>query len=93
MTQKSPTLAYLQFAWPTAAGVLVLQSIAISWLGGTETIAAWSALLPILSGIVLAMGAAAGGGPLVADHIKSRASPAPLGERTPAIGFEAPRED
>lgn len=71
--KKRPALLYLQIAWPSAAIALLIQSMAVTWLGGPAAAATWAGLLPILSGLVLAMGAAAGGGPLVADQIKARA--------------------
>jgi hypothetical protein len=69
---KHPTLVFLQLAWPSAALALILQSVALTWLGKPEAVAAWAAVLPILSGIVTMMGIAAGGGPLIADQIRAK---------------------
>lgn len=72
MTRRA-ALRFLQFLWPSAAVALIVQSAAVTWLGSPEGQAAWAGLLGPLSGLVLAMGAAAGGGPLAADAIKAKA--------------------
>jgi len=72
MSKRAP-LRFLQTAWVALGLALFLQSAAIAWLGTPAQVAAWTVLLPILSGIDLAMGAAAGGGPLLSDKIKASA--------------------
>lgn len=73
MSKKNKALVYIQFAWPSAAIVMILNSILVAWLGSSTQVSAWINLVPLVSGVVTFMGVAAGGGPLVADQIKAKA--------------------
>lgn len=56
------TLTLIKAMWPVLVAVLVLVSalIAMAW---PDRMAAWGTALPLLSGLVVAMGTAAWGGP------------------------------
>lgn len=71
-SRRAP-LRFLQYAWPCVAFVVVANSIATTWAGSVEQVHSWIEQLPLLSGIVTIMAAAAGGGPLLADQIKAKA--------------------
>jgi hypothetical protein len=73
MSKKNKALVYIQFAWPSAAIVMVLNSILVAWVGSASQVSAWMSLVPLVSGVVTFMGVAAGGGPLVSDQIKAKA--------------------
>jgi hypothetical protein len=62
----------LKAAWPLLVAVLVLVSAVVA-VGMPDRMAAWGVALPLLSGMVIAMGAAAFGGPAVkrAQEIRS----------------------
>ena len=62
--QDSWTLVLIKAMWPwlTAALVLVSAVIAMAW---PERMAAWGQALPLLVGLVAAMGTAAWGGPVL----------------------------
>jgi hypothetical protein len=70
--KKKWTLTLIQSAWVIESALLILYTIfAVPFLD-TERLSLWLAALPILSSIIAAQGTAAGIGPLVSDHIKSR---------------------
>lgn len=73
MAKKNKGLLFIQFAWPVLAVILIVNSIVVTWFGSPGQINAWLGLLPMSTAIVSLMGAAAGGGPLVADQIKAKA--------------------
>jgi hypothetical protein len=69
---KKWTLAFIQAAWVAEAAALILYTFCAVPLLDTERLSLWLTALPILSGIIAGQGAAAGIGPLVSDHIKTR---------------------
>jgi hypothetical protein len=71
--KKSWTLVMLQASFPVLSGVLVGQSIAVAWTTSPDPASRWIQMLPIVGGVVGALGAAAGIGPLAADKIKQQA--------------------
>lgn len=73
MAKKGKGLLFIQFAWPILGILLIVNSIIITWIGTPTQINAWLGLLPLSTAVVSLMGAAAGGGPLVADQIKAKA--------------------
>ena len=73
MAKKGKSLVFIQFTWPILGIILVANSLVVTWFGSPEQINAWLGLLPLSTAIVSLMGAAAGGGPLVADQIKAKA--------------------
>ncbi|OHE63843.1 MAG: hypothetical protein A2001_01390 [Treponema sp. GWC1_61_84] len=70
---KRSALRFLQRFWPCAAGAVIANSIALSWMGEPSRVSAWIGMLPLISGVITLLGVAAGGGPLVADQIKAKA--------------------
>ena len=72
MSRRGP-LRFLQYLWPLASVAILANTALIIWAGDLVQANAWIEALPIMSGIVAIMGTAAGGGPLVSDHIKAKA--------------------
>jgi hypothetical protein len=70
--KKAWTLRFIQAAWVVEVGVLVLYTLGIVACLDTERVNLWLKALPVLGGLIGTQGAAAGIGPLVADHIKTR---------------------
>lgn len=60
--KDSWTLVLIKAMWPWLVAVLVLVSSVIA-IGWPTRMSAWAVALPILAGLVTAMGAAAWGGP------------------------------
>jgi hypothetical protein len=72
--KKRWTLTLIQSAWVIESGLLIFYTLCAVILLDTERLSLWLTALPVLSGIIAGQGAAAGIGPLVSDHIKSRAA-------------------
>jgi hypothetical protein len=72
MAKKNLTLTVIQFAWVAESALLIFYTLCAVPLLDTERLALWLTALPILSSVIVGQGAAAGIGPLVSDHIKSR---------------------
>lgn len=58
------TLTVLKVAWPTLAALLVVTTVILA-LALPDRMPVWISAMPFLSGIVVAMGAAAFGGPAI----------------------------
>jgi len=71
--KRRAPLKFLQYTWPCLAASAIINSILITWFGSAAQAAAWAGLLPLVSGVITIMAAAAGGGPLIADQIKAKA--------------------
>ncbi len=73
MKPRRGTLVFLQYLWPCLAASAVVNTVIVTWAGTPGQVIAWSNALPVISGIVAIMAAAAGGGPLISDQIKAKA--------------------
>jgi hypothetical protein len=76
--KKNWTLTLVQFAWVAESAVLIIYTLCAVPLLDPERLSLWCTALPILSGIIVGQGAAAGVGPLVSDHIKTRNNDKPF---------------
>jgi hypothetical protein len=69
---KNFTLRFIQIAWVVETiGVIIFSMFAIVFLKA-DKITLWHQYLPLISGLILAQGTAAGVGPIAADRIKAK---------------------
>lgn len=77
VSKKSPTLKLLLFIAPLLPTLIVVQSIAVSWVGpelsGSSPASRWALMLGPLCTLAAAVLGAAFGGPLLSDKIKKDA--------------------
>lgn len=70
--KKNFALKFIQLAWPCETiAVLLFTMYAVMYLS-TEQVNLWLQFIPTFALLIGAQGTAAGGGPLVADAIRSK---------------------
>ena len=69
---KHFTLRFIQIAWVAETIGVIIFSMAAVVLLQFEQLSIWREYLPLISGLIIAQGTAAGVGPIMADKIKAK---------------------